>query len=209
MTKQPEETRQQLLEAAFWEIYRRGFQAASIDQILRGTGLTKGALYHHFPNKQALGYAVVDESLRAWLQKHWLSPMEGAEDPLLGIEAAIEGALAEMTDEMLALGCPINNLAQEMSQVDEGFRRRLELLLRMWRGAIAAGLEEGQKQGQVRPMIDPQATAAFLVAAIEGILGAAKNASSRDAARTMIDVLLDFIDGLRPERDPVAVRRSA
>ena len=60
----PEKTRKALLGAAFNEIYHRGYQAASIDEILKNAGVTKGALYHHFESKKALGLAVIDEVLR-------------------------------------------------------------------------------------------------------------------------------------------------
>ena len=62
--RNPEQTRQALLEAAFEEIYRVGFQAASLDRILDRAGVTKGALYHHFKNKLELGYAVLEEVVR-------------------------------------------------------------------------------------------------------------------------------------------------
>jgi AcrR family transcriptional regulator len=55
-------TRERLLQAASREIYRAGFQSASLDTILAAAGVTKGALYYHFDSKEALGYAVVDES---------------------------------------------------------------------------------------------------------------------------------------------------
>ena len=53
--RDPGRTRQHLLEAAFQEIYKVGFQAASLQTILSNAGVTKGALYHHFKNKKALG----------------------------------------------------------------------------------------------------------------------------------------------------------
>src|SRR6202044_3625075 len=59
--RDPERTRERLLRAASREIYRSGFQSASLDRILVSAGVTKGALYHHFENKEALGYAVVEE----------------------------------------------------------------------------------------------------------------------------------------------------
>ena len=62
--RNPDLTRQTLLQAAFQEIYRSGFQAASLRNILSKVGITKGALYHHFGSKQELGYAVVDEPER-------------------------------------------------------------------------------------------------------------------------------------------------
>ncbi|HTD14255.1 MAG TPA: helix-turn-helix domain-containing protein, partial [Chthoniobacterales bacterium] len=55
--RDPEGTRQSLLQAAFREVYRYGFQSAGIDAILAATNVTKGALYHHFESKEALGHA--------------------------------------------------------------------------------------------------------------------------------------------------------
>lgn len=60
-SRDPERTRERLLQAAFREIYRSGFQSASLDTILAAAGVTKGALYYHFDSKEALGYAVVEE----------------------------------------------------------------------------------------------------------------------------------------------------
>ena len=57
-------TRDKLLKAAFEEIYRSGFQATSLDIILTKARVTKGALYHYFPDKASLGYAVVDEVVK-------------------------------------------------------------------------------------------------------------------------------------------------
>ncbi|MCI0433677.1 MAG: TetR/AcrR family transcriptional regulator [Gemmatimonadetes bacterium] len=197
--KQPEKTRDTLLDAAYREIHRNGFQAASLDRILEGTGVTRGALYHHFGNKLELGYAVVDERVAAWLQEKWLAPLLASSDALMGLEASIAAVLEQSSDEMIRLGCPINNLVQEMSPIDEGFRTRLQSVLDTWRGTLAKELTRGQSHGLVRQAIDPAPTAAFLVAALEGISGMAKNAGTAAAARAMIDVLLDYIDGLRPE----------
>jgi len=51
--RDPERTRERLLQAAFREVYRYGFQSAGIDTILAATNVTKGALYHHFKSKEA------------------------------------------------------------------------------------------------------------------------------------------------------------
>ena len=101
------ETRHNLLEAAFDEIHRTGFQAASLHRILRRTGLTKGALYHHFPNKLALGYAVVDELLGPYLEQNWLAPLRsgfaGPEGPAAASNVAAwpaAGAVAASPGEV-------------------------------------------------------------------------------------------------------------
>lgn len=77
----PESTRQRLLDAAHREMYEHGFQAASLERILADTGLTKGALYHHFGTKQALGVAVVEEVIGARLRREWIEPVLHAPRP--------------------------------------------------------------------------------------------------------------------------------
>src|SRR2546427_4638606 len=76
----PDATRKKLLQAAFEEIYRRGFQGASLETILAAAGVTKGALYHHFQDKAALGYAVVDEVVKGLLLERWLTLLERSEE---------------------------------------------------------------------------------------------------------------------------------
>ena len=76
----PDETRRQILDAAYTVIHRHGFQAAGLNDILAMTGVTKGAMYHHFPGKTALGYAVVDELVKAYLEDWWLAPLDRSEE---------------------------------------------------------------------------------------------------------------------------------
>src|ERR1700678_4704990 len=73
--RDPERTRERLLRAASREIYRTGFQSASLDTILSSAGVTKGALYHHFENKEALGYAVVEEVISRNVRRTWVQPL--------------------------------------------------------------------------------------------------------------------------------------
>jgi AcrR family transcriptional regulator len=200
-TRAPDETRRRLLIAAFEEFHLRGFQAASLDAILAKAGVTKGALYHHFPDKATLGYAVLEEVVREPLLEAYLGPLERSTgDPL----AALQDVLRRRADDFIAggieLGCPLNNLAQEMSPLDEGFRARVAATLDVWTDAFAAALERAQALGTMRPDVDARAVAAFVVAAVEGSFGMAKNAMSVDVLRSNLGLLAGFLDGLRPPK---------
>ena len=196
-----EETRKQLLEAAFDEIHRVGFQAASLHRILRRAGLTKGALYHHFPSKLALGYAVVDELLTPYLERRWLEPLRSAEDPVAQMRELLVDSAQNMKHEDVALGCPLNNLAQEMAPVDEGFRTRIQALFDAWRRGINSALESGQGTGQVRDDIDPAQAAGVILACIEGCIGLAKTAQSKELLMECGAGLLAYLESLRPDRN--------
>jgi len=196
--REPDATRWEVVQAAYAEIHRKGYQGASLNDVLARTGLTKGALYHHFPSKQALGYAVLDEVIAAEMRAHWLTPLHEADDPLAELANIIRRAATSLQQEDLLLGCPLNNLAQEMSALDEGFRTRINTLYDEWRQALVDVLRRGQHTGQVKPSVDIEGAAAFIVAGVEGCIGMAKNAQSRELLMRCGSGLLLFLDGLHP-----------
>jgi AcrR family transcriptional regulator len=73
-SRDPERTRELLLQATFREMYRSGYQSADLDAILASTGVTKGSLYCHFDNKETLGSAVVDEIIASNLHQERVRP---------------------------------------------------------------------------------------------------------------------------------------
>jgi AcrR family transcriptional regulator len=205
--REPDVTREKLLTAAFDEIYRRGFQAASLDSIIARAGVTKGALYHHFPDKASLGYSVVDEVVNGSLLERWLGVLEKQTgDPLTALQRVLRQRAANATTEEIELGCPLNNLAQEMSPLDDRFRRRINATFDTWREGFARALERGKAEGAVRRDVDARRVASFVVAAIEGTLGVAKSARSLPMMRSNLEVLVGFLDSLRP---PSKRRRRA
>jgi TetR/AcrR family transcriptional repressor of nem operon len=83
-------------------------------------------------------------------------------------------------------GCPLLNLSQEMSGLDEGFRSRTAKVFKDWHDAVAKVRREGQKRGAVRNDINANETATFLIAAWEGyvVLGGEFAGSTDVAIRT-------------------------
>lgn len=197
----PDETRREILDAAFDEFYRNGFQAGSLDAVVARAGVTKGALYHHFPDKSALGYAVLEEVVREPLLAAYLEPLSRSEaDPLTALQDVLRRRADDFREIGIAFGCPLNNLTQEMSAVDEGFRERISSTLEAWSAAFADALRMAQESGHVRSEIDVERVAGFVVAAVEGSFGMAKNADSVEVLRSNLEVLADFLETLRPPR---------
>jgi TetR/AcrR family transcriptional repressor of nem operon len=194
--RDPVRTRQRLLQAAFQEVYHSGFQGSDLETILDRAGVTKGALYHHFENKEALGYAVVDEVIITMVRDKWLRPLEHAKNPIDALARIVRSTSTK--PEWLRRGCPINNLALEMSPLDEGFRKRLAKVFSGWHDGIAAALREGQKRGLVRSDVDPNERAIFLVAVYEGYLSLAKNSQDARVLRAGKRILILHLESLRP-----------
>src|SRR5258708_7613484 len=122
----PEATRQKILEAAFAEFYRQGFQGGSLNHIVEEAGITKGALFHHFAGKQELGYAVVDEIIGPLLKQRWLDPLTGSTNPIADLKRAFRRFVKEDIESAAWLqGGPLNNLPQEMPPLTAAFTNRL------------------------------------------------------------------------------------
>lgn len=194
----PDLTREKILQAAAAEIHRQGFQSASIAHILSSTGLTKGALYHHFPSKQALGLAVVDEVIRTGLEERLLNPLREANDPLDTLLAYMDNRIRDLTDDAFELGCPLNNLVQEMSPIDDAFKTHLDHILQAWQTVIEQTLSQGQTQKRIRQEVDCEAAALFIVSAWEGCWGMAKNRQSAQTFRSCMAQLRQFALSLAP-----------
>jgi AcrR family transcriptional regulator len=196
--RNPDQTRRRILEAAFAEMYRNGFQGMRLDEVTAASELTKGALYHHFPNKQALGYAVVEELIGPMMESIWVEPLAKAADPLQGLLGVIEHMPESKPSEMMVqYGCPLNNLAQEMSPLDEGFRQRLDALFNTWHRVISEALQKARGDGIIRQDVDCDAAATFVMAALEGCIGIAKNAQSVDRLLSCNRGLMQYLLSLK------------
>ena len=196
--RQPETTRRRLLQAAFREFHRSGFSAADVDTILDEAGVTKGALYHHFQSKKGLGYAVVDEVLRDWILERWQRPISAASDPIAALMELVAWAVRHSDNESLALGCPLNNLTQEMAGRDAGFRVRLAEIYSDWRSGLRGALDRAKERKLVRSDVDSAGAAALIVAAWEGSIGLAKADPLSDSVEECRRGLESFLVALRP-----------
>ncbi len=187
------QNREKILQAAANEIHRCGFQAASIANILADTGLTKGALYHYFPSKRHLGLAVIDEVIFTNLECRMLTPLNTASRPVDALLEFLRFRQDTITDDSIKLGCPLNNLTQEMSPLDDDFKTRLNRILQAWQTAIQNALIKGQTQQQIRPDVDCSAAALFIVSAFEGCWGMAKNRQSVEVFQTCLSQLRNYV----------------
>src|SRR5499425_90883 len=116
-------TRDQILDAAGRLIHLQGYHCTSLDDVLRESGVGKGNFYYHFKSKEELGYAILDQIIASFLERT-LEPCfadpEG--DTLAQIHCFLERVLVAQRESNCVGGCPLGNLAAELSDVHEGFR---------------------------------------------------------------------------------------
>ena len=199
ITKAPKETRRKILFAAFQEFHKNGFQGGSLNHIIESANTTKGALFHHFAGKDQLGYAVLEEIIEPHLREQWFDPFAKSEDPIADLKRTVQQCTAKCRQSgVLEKGCPLNNLAQEMSPLDENFRQRIEKVYAAWRDCLERAFARGIKAGTVRKDVSPRNVAAFIVAAQTGIIGTSKNAQSEELMKRAGEAFFEYLDSLRP-----------
>ncbi|MGH3933760.1 MAG: ScbR family autoregulator-binding transcription factor [Pseudonocardiaceae bacterium] len=96
-------TRQAILTAAAEHFARTGYHATSLDRVLAVSGGTKGALYFHFPSKEALARAVITEMVRQWGELRVQVDDRGL-DPLSALLALVDEMIARLIGNPIARG---------------------------------------------------------------------------------------------------------
>lgn len=191
------DTRQLILNKAYEHIKLYGYQGLRTDKVIEALGITKGALYHYFPGKKELGYAVVDEVLAGKYADTW-SGLKGYEDNALDfIIITLEWMLKRITEKEIRLGDPLTNLIQEMSALDEGFRVRLETILGNIQGLLQTALKKGKKGGNVKESVPARQTSIYILATLQGAFSLAKVYQSRKIFVNVTENLIIYLKDLK------------
>ncbi|AZZ35484.1 TetR/AcrR family transcriptional regulator [Bdellovibrio sp. qaytius] len=193
-TRDLEKSRKEILDVAFMEVFTRGFQGVSIDDIVKKTSLTKGAFYHQFPTKLDFGYALVEEVISPMIIDRWITPLEQFDNPLDGILKQMKNLIGNAPPAHLKLGCPLNNLVQEMSPIDKGFHKRLQTALQLWIDETEKHLKRAKANGYLKTNVNTKQVAQFVVMAHEGFYGMLKGLDDPKAFHALYNVLEKYFE---------------
>ena len=188
------DARKKILQAAFEEIHLYSYHGSNVNRIANKSGVTKGAMYYYFKTKTDLGYAVVDEVIQRVVKETWFRPLEKCDDPIKCLQQIIRRSIRETTVEDIRLGMPLIDLSLEMSPLDEGFRKRFNLIQNNWLKIVTNSFTQGQKAGTVCDKIVARKSATQILAFLIGSITLAKSTQSlklfRDCQRRLIEHLI-------------------
>ena len=170
-SKDGRHTKDGIVDAAARIIHVKGYNRTSVDDVLRESAVGKGNFYYYFKSKEDLGYAIIDRVVRSFVERT-LDPCFSDPDAnrLSQIRCFLDRFLQAQRDCNCVGGCPMGNLASELSDVHEGFRARLAEIFTLWRARLTQALSEGRARDEVSPGCVPAAAAQFLVASLEGAI---------------------------------------
>jgi AcrR family transcriptional regulator len=186
----PEGVRRRILDAAAQAFQSHGYHSTSTHDLVRAARVTGGALHHHFPTKKELGLAVIRERVAQSVEETWIGPVQSAATAMEGILDAFELIAAGIDKRKAVLGCPLNNLATELSLADPDFRAAVHDIYEKWQATIAQKLRLDRTAGALRERLDPDMIATFVIASYSGAISLAKvrqdSAPLRECARQLV-----------------------
>ncbi|MFN0093677.1 MAG: TetR/AcrR family transcriptional regulator [Dehalococcoidia bacterium] len=198
-----EARRTAILEAAQSLFSRKGVFSATMAEIAEEAGLSAGALYRYFPNKEALAEACMDTSLDQMLQQ-WQQTAASAGDPL----AAFHAVAAMSFDELKQAGAKDmtrlwteRHLAASRTDDPDLKAHEHETHTRVV-GGLAAVLRAAADAGQLPPPLDPVLIAQALFAFYLGVrqLQMVGELEDGDELLAQVRILLDRARGAAPGR---------
>jgi AcrR family transcriptional regulator len=183
----PEGTRSRVLDVAALSFQRHGYSGTSVHDIVRDAKISGGALAHHFPTKKAIALAVISERVAAEIGSTWLEKVEAAGSVAAGVVQVFEDVIAQLDGSARITGCPLNNLALELSLADKDFRGAIADEYDAWRKAIERRIEaEMRAGGAAYAAGDPSGFATYVVALFSGAIAIAKAEQRTDALKACL-----------------------
>lgn len=197
-TRNPEVTRAHILNASFMEIYRYGYNGVGVRDLAKKADVTIGAFFHYFPTKSHVAYAIIDEIIHAGIMDRWIKPVSAYKNPLQGILKCFKNTFDNWPDELVALGCPLNNLTQELSASDETIKLRAKAVLTDWIEKTEEHLKRAKNDGYLDKKTNTRELAEFIVTFQEGTFAMGKALNDRKVFDSMYKNFKKHLDNLTP-----------
>jgi len=186
----PEGMRNRILDAAFEAFVTRGYHATAMNDIRDLAGVSGGAFAHHFPSKKQLGLAVLKERVADAVMQSWIAPVQQADTAKEGIRAVMTAIIDELSAKGKVTGCPLNNLAHELSGGDRDFQVACAAVFDRWQDGIAGAL---MRDGAAHEAAEAGRLAGFVIASYSGAMAMAKSRQDVGAlcdCRAMFDRMI-------------------
>jgi AcrR family transcriptional regulator len=167
MQERSEETHARILQESMRLFADSGYDATGVAEICEKSGVSKGAFYHHFPTKQAVFLAILDQ---------WL---DGLDQGLIG--TSLEGSatvpevfvtMARRTGEVFSIADGRLSIFLEFwaqARKDPEIWKRTVAPFRRYQGIFAGIIRRGIEEGSLRP-VDPEMAASALVSLAVGVV---------------------------------------
>jgi len=180
-------TRARVIREATTLINKQGFNNTTINDIINFTGVKKGNLYYHFPSKEALGEAILDE-IRLESASFLEKVLQGRSS-MEKISNYLDAVFDKHKDKNFVGGCLIGNTAIEMGDNNLAFAGKITQIFAHWKRYLAPILSEAKVAGELKLNMEPDILANHIVAVVEGGIMMAKASKDETDLKNCLDSL--------------------
>ncbi len=193
--KSPErgDARTRLLDAARDVIRQKGFAATSVDDLCQSAGVTKGAFFHHFKTKDALGVAAANywaETTSALFAK---APYHAPDDPLDRVLAYLDFRRALIGGETYEYTCLVGTMTQEVHDSAPTIRDACAKSIFGHAATLEADIKAAREQRGIDADWTVESLARHTQAVLQGGFILAKATGNPDLARESVDHLIRYV----------------
>ena len=182
------DAKQKLIHSAIELIHSRSYADVGVNELCQHSGVKKGSFYHFFPSKQDLTLSALDviaEDFERRLSGPSLSqdlPFAEKIQHLMELSCRHHQAITDATGHMP--GCPVGNLAVELSTQDEAIRLKVQHIFGFFIENFERSLVKAVASGEL-PEMDVHLTAQSILAYMEGSLLLSKTWNDPDIIRRL------------------------
>jgi TetR/AcrR family transcriptional regulator, transcriptional repressor for nem operon len=183
------------LQRAMQVFWRKGFEATSLADLLKATGLSKSSLYQTFTDKRSLFLAAL-ETYRQDRMRHLRAKLNDGRPARQSIETFFVEILGHATEKERPYGCMSCNEAVELSPDDEEVRKLVAADFQAVEDLFADAIQRGQHDGSIRNQESARALARFLTVNLQGLQVMARARVDASRLRDNVKVMLAAFDQL-------------
>lgn len=200
---QPERgnARTRLLKAAVDVIRQQGYAATTVDDLCDAAGVTKGAFFHHFKTKEALGVAAAEywaETTEAFFTD---APYHDFEDPLKRVLGYIEFRKQGIDGDLADWTCLVGTMTQEVYRSSPPIRDACAASILGHAETLAADIKAAIAARSLSPDWSAESLAQHTQAVLQGAFILAKATGDAEKARSSVDHLGRYIELLFDQTD--------
>ncbi len=195
-TKQSPErgsARTRLLEAARDIVRAKGFAATTVDDLCKAADVTKGAFFHHFTSKDALGVAAAEFWAETATGFFEAAPYHDPEDPLERVLAYVAFRKAIIMGELAEFTCLVGTMAQEVYASSPDIRDACGRSIFGHTATLVADIEAARHDRGITEAWTAASLARHTQAVIQGGFVLAKAGNDSELARESLDHLDRYI----------------
>ncbi len=187
-------TKDRLLDSAYKEIYKYGFQGCSVDRILKDAKVPKGSMYHHYKSKKELALGVISERISPAMLIFFSFENTKGNDEI----EKLENKVIEMSELELSLkfGCPMNKLVREMFSLDLEFKQQLDSTYKKILGKIETFLEQAIQNKTIKKC-DTHSLSLFIYTTLIGNISIGEGNITKESFLASTSHLFNYLNSLK------------